>query len=83
MSVGCLAVGDPAVEELFVLASRVGAERVSVIIAPRDPRGGSLLPVPPGLPAWTNDLYRTIENELRSFPAACAPRDDRDRDGGA
>jgi hypothetical protein len=31
-SVGCLAMGDPAIEELFVLADRVGIANVEVVL---------------------------------------------------
>ena len=33
-SIGCLAMGDPASEELFVLAHRVGLENIEVVLAP-------------------------------------------------
>ena len=36
ISAGCLAMGDDAIEDLFVLVARVGVENVSVILAPRD-----------------------------------------------
>lgn len=37
-SVGCLAMGDPAAEDLFVLAARTGLDAIEVIIVPRDLR---------------------------------------------
>lgn len=37
-SVGCLAMGDPAAEDLFVLAARTGLDRLEILIAPRDLR---------------------------------------------
>ncbi|MCB9720021.1 MAG: L,D-transpeptidase family protein [Candidatus Omnitrophica bacterium] len=60
---GCLAMGDEAIEELFVLAARTGRENIRVIIAPRDPRNDQLLP-PPVAPRWVADLYRRIENQF-------------------
>ena len=36
VSKGCLAMGDPAAEDLFVLAALTGIENVSVIFAPMD-----------------------------------------------
>lgn len=36
VSVGCVAVGDEAIEELFVLVAERGRERVKVVIAPWD-----------------------------------------------
>lgn len=35
-SIGCLAMGDPAIEELFVLAADVGIKKITVLIAPTD-----------------------------------------------
>ena len=37
-SIGCIAIGDPAVEELFVLVARTGLDNVQLIIAPCDLR---------------------------------------------
>ncbi len=61
-SVGCLAVGDAAVEELFVLAVRAGKENMRVIIAPGAPMNGYTPPA--GSPRWTVDLYRSIRAEM-------------------
>ncbi len=74
VSIGCLAMGDPAAEELFVLAALTGIQNVEVIIAPVDFRVRAL---PPGLeatlPSWTEELYGTIrkalaETEVPSLP---------------
>lgn len=67
-SVGCLAMGDPAIEELFVLAADVGIDRVHVVIAPRDPRIAGWDAAPPGVPAWTADLYEAVATELAVLP---------------
>ncbi len=72
-SEGCLAMGDPAIEELFVLVADVGMDKVRVIIAPHDPRERSLFPIPRGLPEWTNDLYARIERAVADYRL---PRDD-------
>jgi hypothetical protein len=67
VSAGCLAMGDKAIEELFVLTAQVGEGNVKVIIAPRDPR---VLPLDPngyGLPSWTPELYRMISAEMDGF----------------
>lgn len=70
VSVGCLAMGDPAIEELFVLAAHVGTENMKVIIAPHDPRVRPLDPKAPGLPSWAPDLYAQIQEELAPFSEA-------------
>jgi hypothetical protein len=64
VSAGCLAMGDEAIEELFVLAAHVGAENISVVIAPHDPRTRSLSANEPGLPSWTGELYDQIAGEI-------------------
>ena len=66
-SIGCLAMGDEAIEELFVLAAQVGKENVKVVIAPRDPRQAPLDPAAGGLPAWAPALYRMIEREAQAL----------------
>jgi hypothetical protein len=65
-SIGCLAIGDRAVEALFVLVADVGIERVQVILAPRDPRGTVPLAPLPAVP-FTAELYPLLEESLRPF----------------
>jgi hypothetical protein len=67
VSAGCLAMGDAAIEELFVLAAHVGAENISVVIAPHDPRSRPLDAKQPGLPSWTDELYDQIAGEILSL----------------
>ena len=62
-SIGCLAMGDPAIERLFVLVERVGPANTSVIIAPTDPRKKSLTP-PSDSANWVSSLYAQIESEI-------------------
>jgi hypothetical protein len=64
VSAGCLAMGDAAIEELFVLAAHVGPESIKVIIAPRDPRSRPLDPHEPGLPSWADELYQEISSHI-------------------
>jgi len=66
LSVGCLAIGNRSVEELYGLITRVGKEHVEVIIAPNDIRMGTpLLAV--NRPKWVAELDRNIEKELKTF----------------
>ena len=69
VSVGCLAVGDEAIEELFVLTALIGKGNVSVVVAPFDGRRMPLLPTAEGLPPWTPELYGMIEAALRRYSA--------------
>jgi hypothetical protein len=64
-SLGCLAMGDPAIEELFVLAADVGHERVTLLIAPSDPRRAPLLPEGP---AWVGELYARLTEAITAYP---------------
>ncbi len=68
VSSGCLAIGDMAIEELFVLTSLIGKENVSVVISPRDFR---VHPVPPEQPddlRWQRTLYQGIADRMKRFP---------------
>ena len=63
-SVGCLAMGDPAIEELFILAAESGIENLSVILSPVDFRAEAYPDNLDGLPAWTPELYDAIRQEM-------------------
>ena len=67
---GCLAMGDPAAEDLFVLAALTGIENLKVILAPVDFRTRESFDAPEGAPSWTGELYDTIARELARFPRA-------------
>jgi murein L,D-transpeptidase YafK len=68
VSTGCLAMGDPAIEELFTLAADTGLENIRVILAPRDLRAGKTPALQPGFPPWVADLHDEILRELQKFP---------------
>ena len=63
-SIGCLAMGDQVAEELFVLASDTGLEKIKVILAPVDLRTTTVPDAGSNLPEWTDDLYASIRREL-------------------
>lgn len=66
VSAGCLAMGDPAVEELFVLASDTGLERIELLLAPcdlRTQREPACAASP--MSAWVPVLYRELGREMR------------------
>ncbi len=69
VSIGCLAMGDPAAEELFVLAADTGLKNMTVILTPVDFRKGLAVPSDTKPPAWTKTLYENIRKELASLPA--------------
>ncbi|MFN8643635.1 MAG: hypothetical protein U0802_18990 [Candidatus Binatia bacterium] len=67
-SVGCLAVGDPAAEDLFVLAADSGWDSAVVVISPVDFRrralpAGFRAPVP-----WLPQLYGQIRARMYTLP---------------
>ncbi len=64
VSVGCLAMGDPAIEELFVLATDTGIENIRLILAPVDFRKRDQPSISPTLPVWTGELYAKLRAEL-------------------
>jgi hypothetical protein len=66
-SIGCLAMGDEAIEELFVLTAQVGAENVKVVIAPHDPRAYPLEADSEELSEWTLELYSIISREIKAL----------------
>ncbi len=68
VSVGCLAMGDEAAEDLFVLAADTGIENMKVILSPVDFRKLGLPPDCPDLPAWADELHRSIKAELSKLP---------------
>lgn len=66
-SVGCLAMGDEAAEELFVLAADTGIENIRVILSPVDFRQRELpLKIPPA-PTWISELYADLRRELNNL----------------
>ena len=66
-SVGCLAVGDKAIDELFVLVHQVGKENTKIIIAPNDLRKNQPTSNKDHHPKWLPSLYSKITNQLQPF----------------
>jgi murein L,D-transpeptidase YafK len=63
-SIGCLAMGDQAAEDLFVMAADSGIETIQVILSPVDFRIRDLPATMAKVPPWTPELYADIRNEL-------------------
>ena len=67
MSSGCLAMGDEAAEDLFVLAAESGWKEAVVVLSLVDFRR-SILPVDYRVqPAWVEHLYARLRAELEGF----------------
>lgn len=74
VSIGCLAMGDQAAEDLFVLAAETGTKNISVILSPVDFRARELPDDMPPAPRWSAELYEEIRAALRAFvPASGLP----------
>jgi murein L,D-transpeptidase YafK len=69
VSIGCLAMGDPASEDLFVLAALTGVRNANVILSPIDLRSRDLTEIPTGAPKWTAELYDSVKAALRPYDA--------------
>ena len=69
LSVGCLAVGDKGIDQLFMLAHRVGLNHVQMIIAPNDLRHSKPATNRFTQPRWLPELYEQIGTALKQFPA--------------
>ena len=68
VSSGCLAIGDNAIEELFVFTALLGKEQVRLLISPVDFRIYSTESLLSNRPGWVGALYREISDEMRKFP---------------
>jgi len=66
-SEGCVAVGNTASEDLFVMAKEIGLDNLSVLITPTDFRKDELPAELPSRPQWTKELYADIRKELNKF----------------
>lgn len=69
-SIGCLAMGDPASEELFVLAALTGPSKIRVILSPVDFRKKAVVTLPAGQPSWVPELHVKIAAELAKYDTA-------------
>jgi len=63
-SIGCLAMGDEAAEDLFVLAAETELKNIKVVLTPVDFRKDNLPADMPQLPGWTEELYDSIKQSL-------------------
>jgi hypothetical protein len=67
-SVGCIAIGDKAIEELFVLVAETGIDNATVVIAPNDlRRWNPWLDATQKYPSWLPELYHSITQEMAKF----------------
>jgi hypothetical protein len=68
VSLGCIAIGNPSIEKLFLAVHDTGRNNTRVIITPYDFRAKKSPDFgPPMLPAWSNALYKDLTEELNAY----------------
>lgn len=67
VSVGCLAIGNQAIEDLFILVAETGIENVKLLLSPVDFRRHDLSVELPDMPKWTSELYDVIRSEMTNL----------------
>ena len=65
-TVGCIPIGDKAIEELYLLATYALPNDINVIISPIDFRMNK--PPPIKSVSWEETLYADLSNALKEFP---------------
>lgn len=66
VSIGCIAIGDEAIEELFYMVSKVGINKVTIIVAPLDLRVKDIDISKVDLP-WYDELVQSIKTEIIKY----------------
>ena len=66
VSIGCLAMGNVAAEDLFVLAALADSAPAKIVISPTDFRTNPDYVASDGV-SWLNELYGQLRVELRQF----------------
>ena len=66
-TIGCIPIGDQAIEEVFVLTQKAINNKVKVIISPRDFRTNPEYPNITSI-EWEKELYELIEKEIKTLP---------------
>ena len=66
-TIGCIPIGDEAIEDVFLLTQKAINNNIKVIISPRDFRVNSNYPKIEGID-WENELYEIIKKELKEVP---------------
>jgi hypothetical protein len=64
-TIGCIPIGDDAIEDVFYLVSAVGLENVGVVIAPYDMRKGRVAELEQSKLPWYPELCGEIADALR------------------
>ena len=62
-TIGCIPIGDEAIEELFLLVAKCSVKPVKIIISPHDFRKKKVQPMIENI-GWEDELYRRIKAAL-------------------
>jgi murein L,D-transpeptidase YafK len=68
VSIGCVAIGDPAAEDIFTLAHDTGVKNITAVCTPVDFRKQSGAPRASTLPPWSSKLYAQLQSALSELP---------------
>lgn len=66
VTVGCIPLGDKAIEELFIMAATAIENNIAVIISPRDFRLNNNFPTVTSV-GWSEELYKSIKMRLEDY----------------
>ena len=72
VTVGCIPIGDEAIEELFTLVAQITPAKVEVIISPWDFRKRDDVPEVDEI-SWESELYGLVNTALQPFASAAEP----------
>jgi hypothetical protein len=65
-SIGCVAIGDESIEELFVLAAKSNRENITVYLLPYDLRVKAFKKCDT-CPSWIKELYLDLKIKVNLF----------------
>ncbi len=66
-TIGCIPIGDEKIEELYLLAQKVGIKNIKVILAPVDFRKMDVKITKTNKHPWLKELYAKIKEEMQPF----------------
>lgn len=77
VTIGCIPIGDEAIEELFYMVVKTGKENVKVIISPYDMRKEKKR-IEIEEVDWEEELYEKIEKELKEYQPNLIGKENRE-----
>jgi hypothetical protein len=70
VTIGCIPVGDEAIEEIFYVTARTGISKTDIVISPYDMRKGRDCELERSVTnkiMWMSGVYDNIYNELENY----------------